>query len=83
MTRNEQIINNIRDLLGDASVTWQELLQKLHNSHGDIKCVYGIRTLDTDIISLSVKCNDRTLITCNFTREAMDSPSSWTIPISM
>lgn len=83
MTRNEQIVDNIRLVLGDASVTWVGLLKQLHNSHPDIKHVYGIRDLTCDILSLSVKCNDRTIITCNFTRETIEPPSSWSIPISM
>jgi hypothetical protein len=83
MTRNEQLINTIRDLLGDADITWQELLQKIHTSHSDIKHVYGIRDHQADILSLSIKCNDRTLITCNFVREPIEPPQSWTLPVEL
>jgi hypothetical protein len=83
MTRNEKIVDSIRLLLGDAGITWQQLLVNLHNSHPDVKHVYGIKDQGMGITSISVKCNDRTLITCNFTRETIEPPSSWSIPISM
>ena len=78
MTRNEKIVVNIRLSLGNASVTWQQLLVNLHNSHHDIKHVYGIKDQGMGIMSISVKCNDRTLITCNFAREPVPAvPECW------
>lgn len=83
MTRNEELIELVQNSMGDSQTTWQELLKMIQLGHRDVKHVYGIRDLDKDIKSISVKCHDRTIITFNFERQSIEPPSSWSIPISM
>lgn len=72
MTRNEKISALIYDLLGDPSITWQELLRKVHKSCSDIKHVYALRSVKTDSLSMSVRYTDRELITYNFVRVSVE-----------
>lgn len=83
MTRNEQLIENVKLAMSDSSITFKGLLQSIHNSHDDVKHVYGVCGLDRDIKSIALKCHDRTLITFNFTREVIEPPMSWSMPIEL
>lgn len=83
MTRNEILIDNVKIAMGDSSITFHGLLQSIHNSHTDVKHVYGIRDLSNDLKSIAVKCHDRTLITFNFVRETIEPPVSWSTPIQL
>ena len=86
MTRNEQLIQNVAIAMGNASLTWPDLLRDIQNSHRDVKHVYGVAGLcDRDIKSISIKCIDRTLITMDFERQEIP-PSlvegwSWTVEV--
>lgn len=86
MTRNEKLIQNVVSAMGNASLTWPDLLRDIQNSHRDIKHVYGVAGMyDRDIKSISVKCHDRTLITLEFDRQEIP-PSlaedwSWTVEV--